>query len=107
MALACFACGDVEVSVNFSDDGIVELSSAVSIHVNTLRVLVSCLLPLAAKNAEDPESWIDEMQMLTMAAADYSTFADSGVISSDLMKAAVISSLEEIFIGARQVISPR
>jgi hypothetical protein len=73
------------------------LDATMSLHINTLRILVSCLLPMAARNAHDSERWLEEIQSLALQSADFASFGPAGFVDSDLMKAAVISSLEEMF----------
>lgn len=74
-------------------------SAATGIHINTLRILISCLLPMAAKHAADPERWMEELEQLAMASADFAAFEGAGHVNPDLMKAAVIGALEEV-LGA-------
>lgn len=78
-----------------------DLVSINSIHINTLRLVIACLLPMAAKSHANPEAWLEEFQTLALHSADYASFGAAGSISPDLMKAAVIGSLEELFSGAK------
>lgn len=83
-----------------------DLVSINSIHINTLRLIIACLLPMAAKSHANPEAWLEEFQTLALNSADYASFAAAGSISPDLMKAAVIGSLEELFSGAKGTLRP-
>ncbi|KHS42006.1 MULTISPECIES: hypothetical protein [Novosphingobium] len=78
--------------------------ATMAIHINTLRTLISCLLPMAAKNANDPSLWIAQFEALALRSADYAAFEASGAVDPELMKAAVISSLEEILGAAKRAI---
>ena len=48
-----------------------QFAAATAIYINTLRILISSLLPLAARNARDPKLWMDELEQLAMMSADY------------------------------------
>ncbi|MEL0209828.1 MAG: hypothetical protein VW891_04465 [Novosphingobium sp.] len=76
--------------------------AATAIHINTLRILTSSLLPLAAKNARDPKLWMEEFEQLAMMSADYATFEAAGAVNPELMKAAVMSALEEVLGAAKR-----
>lgn len=72
------------------------------IHVNTLRLLISCLMPLAARNAKDPKRWMEELEQLAIASADFAAFEGAGQVNPELMKAAVIGALEEVLGAAKR-----
>lgn len=78
--------------------------AAMSIHINTLRVMCSVMLPQLARLAPAPQAWLDELGQTAQLTVDYSTFADAQHINSEMMKAAVAGSLEEIFAGAQSVL---
>lgn len=81
------------------------VTAITAIHINTLRLLISCLIPMAAKNARDPDAWIGEIKALALQSADYASFEAVGAISQDLMKAAVIGALEEILGAASRTLN--
>lgn len=72
------------------------------IHINTLRILISSLLPLAAKNARNPKLWMEELEQLAIMSADYAKFEAAGAVNPELMKAAVMGALEETLRAAKR-----
>jgi hypothetical protein len=79
-----------------------QVAAATAIHINTLRVLISSLLPLAARNARNPKLWLEELEQLATMSADYAQFEAAGAVSPELMKAAVTGSLEEVLGAAKR-----
>ncbi len=75
-----------------------------SIHLNALRILVYNLIPQVAGLAPDSECWLQDFKMLTLASVDHAGFTQAGGINPDMMKAAVIGSLEETFAGAEKIL---
>ncbi|MDP3551104.1 MAG: hypothetical protein Q8R81_12005 [Novosphingobium sp.] len=80
----------VEVSIN-------------TLHINTLRLMMAALLPKIAQLSNEPVIWLDELRDVVLAAADEVTFAPTASVDPDMMKAGVISALEETFAGARSL----
>lgn len=106
----CFVlrnCTDNEVARVLTDESEqrqADLGQTNSIHVNALRILVSNLIPQVAGLAPEPEKWLAEFRLLNLSSADYIMFPASGGIGSDMMKAAVLCSLEETFDGAQKIL---
>lgn len=90
------------MEINSHDAEPQQLAAATMIHINTLRLLISCLMPLAARNAKDPKRWMEELEQLAMASADFATFEGAGHVNPELMKAAVIGALEEVLGAAKR-----
>jgi hypothetical protein len=88
--------------INSHDGEQQQLAAATMIHINTLRILISCLMPLAARNAADPERWMEELEQLAMASADFAAFEGAGHVNPELMKAAVIGALEKVLGAAKR-----
>ena len=80
------------------------VNGANSIHINALRILVSNLIPQVAGLAPEPEKWLADFRTLNLSSVDHVKFAESGGISSELIKAAVLCSLEETFDGAQNIL---
>lgn len=79
-----------------------QYAAATAIHINTLRILISSLLPLAAKNARNPKLWMEELEQLAIMSADYAKFEAAGAVNPELMKAAVMGALEETLGAAKR-----
>ncbi|MEO0032687.1 MAG: hypothetical protein RIS94_2445 [Pseudomonadota bacterium] len=77
------------------------------IHVHSLRLMVTMMLPELARLAPRPEEWLADMEAILLRVADQSTFPATGAVSSELTKAAVIGSLEETFTGVRALLGLR
>ncbi|MCY1671015.1 hypothetical protein OVA07_08300 [Novosphingobium sp. SL115] len=78
---------------------------ALAIHHNTLRVLVSAMLPQLARLSPDPEGWLDELKQVAQLSVDYSAFPQAFHINPEMMKAAVAGAVEEVFAGAQSVLA--
>lgn len=89
------------MKMNADDDVKITESGIKSIHINMLRIIIACAIPMMAKLSSEPEIWLGELQTLALHSADRSTFSAAGNIAPDLMKAAVIECLEEFFGGAQ------
>lgn len=74
-----------------------------ALHINTLRLIMAALLPKIAQLSSEPITWLDELRDVILAAADEVTFAPTTNVDPDMMKAGVISALEEICAGARSL----
>ncbi|MFY7835581.1 MAG: hypothetical protein ACOVQ0_04780 [Novosphingobium sp.] len=79
--------------------------AALAIHLNTMRVLISTLLPQMARPSPDPERWLDELKQIAVLSVDYTAFPQAFHINSDMMKAAVSGAVEEMFAGAQSVLA--
>ena len=77
---------------------------AMSIHINTIRVLMSVVLPHLAQLSATPQAWLDDLRKTAQQTVDYVTFAAAQHINTDMMKAAVAGSVEEIFAGAQAML---
>jgi hypothetical protein len=64
-----------------------QYAAATAIHINTLRILISSLLPLAAKNARNPKLWMEELEQLAIMSADYAKFEAAGAVNPELERA--------------------
>lgn len=75
-----------------------------AIHIQSLRLLVTMMLPELARLNARPEQWLADMEAIVLRVADESAFAGAGAVSPELAKAAVIGSLEETFTGVRAIL---
>lgn len=78
---------------------------AIAIHLNTMRVLVSVMLPQLARLSPDPDGWLEDLGKVAQLSVDYAAFPQSFHINPDMMKAAVGEMIEEIFAGAQSVLA--
>lgn len=76
-----------------------------SIQINVLKVLVASLVLQCEKLADRPVEWMADLEKVALAGADAAPFAAAGAIEPDMMKAAVLSSLEEILARLKSVSS--
>lgn len=72
-----------------------------TMHINILRLMMVALLPKIAQLSDAPITWLDELRDVVLAAADAVTFVPTAGVDPHMMKAGVISALEETFAGAR------
>lgn len=74
-----------------------------SIQINTLNVLVSSMALQCARLADQPVTWLHDLETLALAAADGAPFLKAGSVGPDMMRAAVLASLEEIITRLKSV----
>lgn len=74
------------------------------IHMYAARFLLTTMLPELARCSGDPRAWMARFRRLVLGAVDHCSMQGSGPIGADLMKAAVISSLEATLEAAEDLI---
>lgn len=79
-------------------------AGANAIHVQTLRLIVTLMLPEMARLSPDPTAFLDRMEAILLRTADTMVQEQGSAIGPDLTRAAVLGSLEQTFAGARAML---
>ncbi|MDF8333304.1 hypothetical protein [Novosphingobium cyanobacteriorum] len=79
-------------------------AGAMAIHVQTLRLMVTLMLPEMARLSPDPAAWLTRMEAILLRTADTMVQDHGAAIGPDLTRAAVLESLEQTFNGARAML---